>query len=218
LLVFIADLLARRRRELAGATRVQPGPAIIKSCAVRQRPSGRGGGADQSAFSKGACAGRREKPPARAGAGVAWRVNRIDTPCQDGRHGRNRRSARYSTPPVPIHFFSILWLELDDTMRREVSSMNDNEWLRKTLAEQKKKQAENLVRAKAKAKETGKEPFDFEKFCSLYDPMPDMAPTDAAWPLDIRERWEMKYYLHYPDVMTIEEFVKRRIILDVYNS
>lgn len=96
--------------------------------------------------------------------------------------------------------------------------MNDNEWLWKMLAEKEQKEAEDLVRAKAKAKETGKEPFDFEKFCSLYDPMPDMAPADAAWPLDIRERWEKKYYLYYPDVMTIEEFVKQRIILDVYNS
>lgn len=89
--------------------------------------------------------------------------------------------------------------------------MNDTELFLK-----KEERTKALKQAKVKAKETGKEPFDFEKLYDLYDLTSDF----ARGPQPSREkkmRYEQKYYLDYPDVMSIEEFAERLHQLDVYN-
>lgn len=95
--------------------------------------------------------------------------------------------------------------------------MNDTELFLKKLEKCEEERAEALKQAKVKAKETGKEPFDFEKLYDLYDVTSDFARGSPQPSREKKMRYEQKYYLDYPDVMSIEEFAERLHQLDVYN-
>ena len=91
---------------------------------------------------------------------------------------------------------------------------DDNAWLRRKLAEQEAENAARLKEAKGEAKGSGKEPFNFDKLCLMYDPRSDMAPADQPITEEMRDRYELKYYVYFADVMTIEEFVARLNAVD----
>ena len=92
---------------------------------------------------------------------------------------------------------------------------DDNEWLKQKLAELAAEEAVRLLKAKEQAKHSGKEPFNFDKLFSLYDPRSDMALADQPITEEMRDRYELKYYVHFADVMTIEEFVERLTAVDL---
>ena len=95
--------------------------------------------------------------------------------------------------------------------------MNDTDWFIEKLKEQKKSKAEDLKRAKATAKEIGKEPFDFQKLFTLYDITSDFVLVAYKPSKNAEFRYEEKYYLSYPDILSIEEFAERLETLDIYN-
>lgn len=80
------------------------------------------------------------------------------------------------------------------------------EFMDQERARVKQLKAEMLASAKADAQHRNKEPFDLEKLESLCDTSSEgrMAPLDER----IAE-FERKYYVVYPDIMTIEEFAKK---------
>lgn len=93
---------------------------------------------------------------------------------------------------------------------------SDNNWLRRRIAERKETRQAQLTIARKEAPGRGKEPFDFDRLCMMYDPRSDLAP---AWrPVDpaLARRYEEKYYLDYPDVLTLEDFAARLHELDVF--
>ena len=94
--------------------------------------------------------------------------------------------------------------------------MNDNEWLLNLIKKRKAERATAFSQAKERAKETGKEPYDFEKLFELYDIRSDLARGDAPPSEEIKQRYEQKYYIDYPDVMSIKEFAERLNQLDAY--
>jgi hypothetical protein len=65
--------------------------------------------------------------------------------------------------------------------------------------------AERLERAKADAAARGKEPFDLAKLEAMADTSSEgrMDPEE-----DRRARFEEKYYVQYPDILTIEDFAR----------
>ena len=95
--------------------------------------------------------------------------------------------------------------------------MSDTEWFHQLAARRERERAEALRAAKAAAPGRGKEPFDFEKLCKLYDVTSDLAPADREPDPAAADHFETKYYLWYEDVMTVEEFAKRLEQLDIYN-
>lgn len=66
-------------------------------------------------------------------------------------------------------------------------------------------EAEKLANAKADARRQGKEPFDLEKLESLCDTSNKgrMAPLEERF-----AKFEWKYYVENPKILTIEEFAK----------
>lgn len=80
------------------------------------------------------------------------------------------------------------------------------EFMDRESARVKQLKAETLADAKADAVRRGKEPFDLEKLESLCDTSSEgrMAPLDERF-----AEFERKYYVHYPDIMTIEEFAAK---------
>jgi hypothetical protein len=65
--------------------------------------------------------------------------------------------------------------------------------------------AEQLAAAKARAAERGKEPFDLAKL----ETMCDTSHDGRLDPIEVRQaELEQKYYVHFPDVMTLAEFAK----------
>jgi hypothetical protein len=53
--------------------------------------------------------------------------------------------------------------------------MNDNEWLLNMIKKKEKERAAVFIQVKERAKETGKEPYDFDKLYVLYDIRSDLA-------------------------------------------
>ena len=68
-----------------------------------------------------------------------------------------------------------------------------------------KERAERLARAKADAAARGKEPFDLAMLETMADTSSEgrMDPEESR-----RARFEEKYYLQYPDILTIEDFAR----------
>src|SRR5262245_9767996 len=65
--------------------------------------------------------------------------------------------------------------------------------------------AEQLAAAKARATERGKEPFDLAKL----ETMCDTSHEGRLDPVEVRQAdFEDKYYVHFPDVMTLAEFAQ----------
>ena len=79
------------------------------------------------------------------------------------------------------------------------------EYLKRTLEEENRKNAETLARARAEAKASGKEPFDLDKLEQLCD-------TSRDFVLDPREdrqsHFEYLYYILHPELSTMEELAK----------
>jgi hypothetical protein len=72
-------------------------------------------------------------------------------------------------------------------------------------AEARKQAAEQLAEAKADAARRGKEPFDLAKL----ETMCDTSHEGRLDPVDVRTaEFERKYYVTFPDVMTLEEFAR----------
>jgi hypothetical protein len=86
--------------------------------------------------------------------------------------------------------------------------MSDMEWVRAKDDEARRQEAELLRKAKARAAERGKEPFSYEALIRLYDPTSEMA-TVIHDPAATAAALEDRYYVDYPDVLTIREFAER---------
>ena len=93
---------------------------------------------------------------------------------------------------------------------------SDREWFLRRLAEKKETRKAQLTAAKKEAARRGKEPFDFDRLCEMYDPTSDLAPADREIDPSIPPRYEEKYYLDYRDVLTLEDFAARLNELDVF--
>jgi len=66
--------------------------------------------------------------------------------------------------------------------------------------------AEQLAAAKADAAARGKEPFDLERL----ETMCDTSHEGRVDPVESRQaEFERKYYVHFPDVMTLAEFAEK---------
>ncbi len=88
--------------------------------------------------------------------------------------------------------------------------MNDLEWLKAKGEEQGRQQAEQLREARERAAREGKEPFDFAKLLTLYDPSSEMSSSSQLHdPQGEAERLEADYYLYFRDVKTLSEFADR---------
>ncbi len=94
--------------------------------------------------------------------------------------------------------------------------MNDNEYLLNLLKKREKERAAAFKQAQERAKETGKEPFDFEKLYDLHDVRSDFARGNTLPSEETKQRYEQKYYIDYSDVMSIKEFAERLNQLDAY--
>ena len=94
--------------------------------------------------------------------------------------------------------------------------MNDNEWLLNSTKKRKEERAAAFSQAKQRAKESGKESYDFEKLSDLYDIRSDFARRGPPPSEETKQRYEQKYYLDYPDVMSIKKFAERLNQLDAY--
>ena len=80
---------------------------------------------------------------------------------------------------------------------------DDSEWFARRRAEQRRQRALALDEARAAAEARGKEPFDLARLEALLDTSPELGPTP---PEAERARvWADKYYLQYPEVMTLEQ-------------
>ena len=76
----------------------------------------------------------------------------------------------------------------------------------KLRAQAAKRLAEQLDAAKADAARRGKEPFDLAKL----ETMCDTSRQGRLDPVEERQaEFERKYYVHFPDVMTLAEFAKK---------
>lgn len=69
-----------------------------------------------------------------------------------------------------------------------------------------KERAERLARARADAEARGKEPFDLARLETMADTSSEgrMDPEESR-----RARFEEMYYVHYPDLLTIEDFAAK---------
>jgi len=79
----------------------------------------------------------------------------------------------------------------------------------------KMREAEEVQAAKQRATRDGKEPFDFAKLLTLFDPSSEMSSSVLHDPDATAREYEAKYYLDYSDVNTMAEFAE---LLDQYRS
>ena len=87
--------------------------------------------------------------------------------------------------------------------------MSDLEWLNRKADEQKRSLDEDVRRVKEEAAAAGKEPFDFEALCRLYDPSSELSSSGKLWdPAATASSLEASYYLVYRSVRTIAEFAE----------
>ena len=88
--------------------------------------------------------------------------------------------------------------------------MSDRDWLKAKEAERRAKLAEDLRAAKEAAAAGGKEPFDFDRLRTLYDPSSELASSSAIVdPVPVAESLELRYYLDFPDVLTLSDFAEK---------
>jgi hypothetical protein len=79
------------------------------------------------------------------------------------------------------------------------------EFMAKIRAEARAKQVATLAAAKQEADRVGKEPFDLAKLETLCDTSHD----GRVDPVEVRQaELERKYYVSFPEVMTLAEFAK----------
>jgi hypothetical protein len=90
---------------------------------------------------------------------------------------------------------------------------DDWEWLRRKDDEMQAQLARELADAKARAAQTGKEPFDYAALCEIYDPTSDLG-TVVHDPVERARSLESKYYVSFPNVLTLSEFAERMTELD----
>jgi len=83
---------------------------------------------------------------------------------------------------------------------------NDDDFVAQVLAESEKRHQEQLASARAIAVARGKEPFDLEKLEAMCDTSHEgrLAPRDER-----HAEFERKYYVQYPDVMTLAELAEK---------
>ena len=87
-----------------------------------------------------------------------------------------------------------------------LSGKEAEEFIARKHAEARQLQAEQLAAAKADAARRGKEPFDLAKL----ETMCDTSHEGRVDPVEDRQaEFERKYYVHFPDVMTLAEFAKK---------
>lgn len=81
-----------------------------------------------------------------------------------------------------------------------------DEFVARKHAEARKLHAEQLEAAKAEAARRGKEPFDLAKL----ETMCDTSHEGRVDPVEDRQaEFERKYYVHFPDIMTLAEFARK---------
>ncbi|MBM3306548.1 MAG: hypothetical protein FJY79_11510 [Candidatus Aminicenantes bacterium] len=88
--------------------------------------------------------------------------------------------------------------------------MSDLEWLKDKERARRAKLAEDLRAAKEQAGLRGKEPFDFDRLRGLDDPASELAPSSELHdPQAVAEGLELRYYLDFPDVLTLSGFAEK---------
>ncbi len=83
-----------------------------------------------------------------------------------------------------------------------------NAYFKKLQAKRGAEDAEILVKAKAKAEGTEKEPFNSDRYKELYLTMNDNKEDDFTDWDTILDRAEYHYYVSYPDKMSLKEFIE----------
>jgi hypothetical protein len=88
--------------------------------------------------------------------------------------------------------------------------MGDLEWMRARDKGLRKREAAQLCRAKEEASHRGKEPFDFSRLRELYDLSSDLSSSeDIADPGAAARAYEKRYYLDFPEVLTLADFARK---------
>ena len=89
---------------------------------------------------------------------------------------------------------------------------DDNALFWQMLNAQKQDRHDQLAQARAEADASGKEPFDLDRFETLYDTTNE---TGSLPPRDERLRtYEHRYYLRYPELRTLEALAALMRALD----
>ena len=97
--------------------------------------------------------------------------------------------------------------------------MNRNELFRLQKAELDSARARQLALAKAEAYADGKEPFDLDQMDRLWRDNPDrrlMAQGLTLLPQERIAEWSEKYYVQYPEVRSMSEFVAKMMVSQVH--
>lgn len=97
--------------------------------------------------------------------------------------------------------------------------MNQNEKFRLLKAEQDAARVERLSRARTEAQTVGKEPFDLQVMDRLWRDNPDMRLMSQGLTISREERiadWSEIYYVQYPQVWTMREFVAKMVEAQVH--
>ena len=92
--------------------------------------------------------------------------------------------------------------------------MSDTDKLKALFAAQEDEAAKKLRRAKKKAREAGKEPFDLEQLEQHYDTRGLLG--EAADRAALAERLEHKYYTQYPKVLSLKAFAAKLREAEMY--
>jgi len=88
--------------------------------------------------------------------------------------------------------------------------MSDMEWLKDKERARRVKLAEDLRAAKEEASRRGKEPFDFGRLRELYDPSSELSSSSGLRdPRAVAESLELRYYLDFPNVLTLSGFAEK---------
>ena len=106
-----------------------------------------------------------------------------------------------------------------DSEARNPNEMSDDEFLEDVLRKAEEDTARELAATKKEALARGKEPFDLDKFSTLYDFTYGLSSEQirANWE-QYRKEYERSYFLTHRDVMTIEEFADAKYELDVWDG
>jgi hypothetical protein len=93
--------------------------------------------------------------------------------------------------------------------------MGDWDWLNARSDAARAEEERLLAAAKAAAARSGKEPFDYEKLCTMYDPTSDLA-TEVRDPAQRARELEARYYVDHPAVMDLRTFAERLTEADTW--
>lgn len=108
------------------------------------------------------------------------------------------------------------WTEDGRWMNSEGWVLEDDDWLEKSIAEDNRRQEEQIARAKEELHPKGKEPFDLGAFRHLYDVTGFMGGEPD--PEETRRKYEHLYYVTFADKMTMAEFARYLRELDSYGE